>query len=280
MAGAKAKNSRYFAEREEGGDDPGLRERTVSLLIDGYNLLHVTGLAGRGGRGSLERSRSALLSLLAHVLSDEERTATTVVFDAAEAPRGLPDQYVVQEMRVYYARHHASADDLLEELIIAHHTPKRLTVVSSDHRVQRAAKRRKATAVDSDVWYVEIHRRVQQHQQRRLTADIKPDTVPSTAEVQAWLKVFGVDKPTKAERPQVATESPPVKKKGAKRASTKPKAKAAVKLPKPTSRQESPRKKKPLVPRKPRARGKPRDLGFGSIENPFPPGYGEDVIEE
>ena len=56
----------------------------MSLLIDGYNLLHVTGIFGEGPAArSLESSRHALLGFLAkHAVADH--TAVTIVFDAKE----------------------------------------------------------------------------------------------------------------------------------------------------------------------------------------------------
>ncbi len=63
----------------------------MSLLIDGYNLLGATGIVGRGAAASsLERSRRALLDFLAESLEPKEAARTTVVFDASNAPRGLP----------------------------------------------------------------------------------------------------------------------------------------------------------------------------------------------
>jgi len=49
---------------------------------------------------------------------------------------------------------------VLEELIEAEADPRHLTVVSSDHRIQRAARRRKAIFVDSDAWLGELRRRI------------------------------------------------------------------------------------------------------------------------
>ena len=54
------------------------------LLVDGYNLLHVSGLFGPvGGPPTLERSRMALLEFLADKLPQPLRRKTTLVFDAA-----------------------------------------------------------------------------------------------------------------------------------------------------------------------------------------------------
>ena len=131
----------------------------MSLIIDGYNVLHVVGIMGRGvGPGSLERSRTALLNFLAETLTEEELARTAVVFDAHDPPAGLPRMMQHRGLTVHFASRDEDADTLIEELIRADSAPRRLTVVSSDHRIQRAAHRRRARAVDSDVWHAEMLR--------------------------------------------------------------------------------------------------------------------------
>ena len=131
----------------------------MSLLVDGYNLIYAANIVGPGiGPRGLERARQALLDTLAAALPDAERTRTVIVFDAASAPPGLPRQLTHQGMLVRFAAGYESADELLEELIVADSAPKRLTVVSSDHRGQRAARKRRAKAIDSDVWFAELQR--------------------------------------------------------------------------------------------------------------------------
>jgi uncharacterized protein len=59
----------------------------MPLLIDGYNLLHVTGIFGRGNDlTALHRSREAMLRFLADAIEAGQRRYTTIVFDAAGAP--------------------------------------------------------------------------------------------------------------------------------------------------------------------------------------------------
>jgi predicted RNA-binding protein with PIN domain len=141
----------------------------MSLLVDGYNLIYAANIVGRGiGPRGLERARQALLNTLAAALPDAERARTVIVFDAAAAPPGLPRQVTHQGMLVRFAAGYESADELLEELIVADSAPKRLTVVSSDHRVQRAARKRRAQAIDSDVWFAELQR-------QRKAQPVKPD---------------------------------------------------------------------------------------------------------
>jgi len=166
----------------------------MTILIDGYNLLHASGVMGRGsGPGGLERSRTALLNLLAASLPAEELPRTTVVFDASEAPWGAARTLQHQGLTVRFADRDSDADTLIEELIKADSAPKRLTVVSSDHRLQRAAKRRKATAIDADQWLAQLLRERREPGEAAATENLKPEGPLSSGEVEFWLRQFETD---------------------------------------------------------------------------------------
>jgi predicted RNA-binding protein with PIN domain len=162
----------------------------MPLLIDGYNLLHASGvLPSRAGPATFERARGALLAFLAQSLTDKERSSAVIVFDAANSPHGVPDRYHFEGISVRFARGYATADDLLAELIDDHSSARQLTVVSSDHQVQRAARRRRAKPIDSDEWMREL---VQRKRSGESTVDdAKPQAPLSPAEVQQWLREFG-----------------------------------------------------------------------------------------
>jgi hypothetical protein len=163
----------------------------MSLLIDGYNLMHAAGLLGRGrARSALESSRLALLNFLSASLAPAELARAIVVFDAAGAPPGLPQTLTHRGLCVRFARGYASADELIEELIRQDSAPRRLTVVSSDHRLQRAAHRRKARAVDSDRWYFETIEQRSQRQQPEPSEPAKPVTGSGAGELEYWLARF------------------------------------------------------------------------------------------
>lgn len=159
----------------------------MSLIIDGYNLIHATGMLSRGvGPGSLERARNSLLGFLTRSLDPAELARTKVVFDAKNAPSDLEDTVRIQGMQIYYAKGYDDADELIEELIHADSAPRKLTVVSSDHGVQKVAKRRRATAIDSDKWFQDIRETSHQHPQ----PDAEPNQDHSPEAVQRWIEVF------------------------------------------------------------------------------------------
>ncbi len=169
------------------------------------------------------------MNFLAESLDPEELRQATAVFDARAAPRGLPRIVDHRGLRVHFAPNPGDADELIEQLILADHSPRKLIVVSSDHRLQRAARRRRATAIDSDVWYADILRR-RVARQKPPDADVpKPPGPLSESEVTYWLGKFGV----------AAADSP---------SSPGP---------------ENPRADRPDPP-----------------ASPFPPGYGDDLVDE
>ncbi|TWT98802.1 NYN domain-containing protein [Neorhodopirellula pilleata] len=137
---------------------------SILLLIDGYNLIAPMAapsqrrsiraeLTREGSKPWLLTEREKLLARLAEHLDEPVRTRTCVVFDAKNAPAGQPSSLTHAGIEVRFAVDHPEADDLLEELIRRHHHPKQLTVVSSDHRIQAAAKRKRASFIDSEPWY-------------------------------------------------------------------------------------------------------------------------------
>jgi predicted RNA-binding protein with PIN domain len=159
----------------------------MALIIDGYNLLHASGVFGedRGPRG-FEQSRLALLDLLVDLLGDAAAD-TIVVFDAAHAPDGLPAHLVHRGIRVRFAREYPDADSLIEELVEVDQAPSHLVVVSSDRRLQAAARRRRAKAVACDVWLAEAREARRRSGERG--REEKPPA-PGPGDVEAWKRYF------------------------------------------------------------------------------------------
>src|SRR4051812_1935195 len=164
----------------------------MALLIDGYNLLHVTAIFAEAGPGTeLHRTRLALLKFLAASIHGRERHETAIVFDAAGAPPGLPRQMMHEGITVHFAARHSDADEMIEELLEECPAPRNLLVVSSDHRVQRAARHCGASFVDSDEWYRDVLAR---NRQRAAAADdgtTKPNDELTPEELNYWIRQFG-----------------------------------------------------------------------------------------
>jgi predicted RNA-binding protein with PIN domain len=160
-------------------------------LIDGYNLLHAMGvLHGRVGPAGLEKARGRLLGLLRGAYAEDEHDRVTVIFDAAKAPRGADSEQEYHGIHVRFAVGEYEADDVIEELIRKASAPKQLAVVSDDHRLHDAARRRRCAVMSCDEYltWLERHRRQRIHPPED-PAVAKPEGL-SRSETQHWLHEF------------------------------------------------------------------------------------------
>ena len=166
----------------------------MRTLIDGYNLMFAIGLMDRKfGPDGFRKVRQRFLNDLAAALEPVEAHQTTVVFDANDPPPAVPSQVRHKGLTIIFAVDDEDADSRLEFLIARHSAPKGLTVVSSDHRVRDAAKRRKAKVVSADEFWDRIRA------PKRPKLPKPPPTPeergrregPSQAESAYWMAAFG-----------------------------------------------------------------------------------------
>lgn len=163
----------------------------MPYLIDGYNLLYAMGaIPKRAGPHGLEKARLRLLGLL-HSVYGDDAAHVTVVFDAAHAPPGAVGEEEYHGVHVRFAVGHEDADELIESVIRHDSAPKQLTVVSDDHRIQQAARRRHCVVLGCLDYLDGLQRR--RHQPSTPQPKDEKRTASSAEEVQEWLKAFAAD---------------------------------------------------------------------------------------
>ncbi|MDE0817672.1 MAG: NYN domain-containing protein [Pirellulaceae bacterium] len=163
------------------------------FLIDGYNLWWNTGEFGPDNDdGTLQGARDSLTNWLVTTLPTNLREKTVLVFDAKNPPPNRGFLFDHSGLTVHFAVGYPDADTLMEEYILVHHAPRNLTVVTSDHRIQRAAKRKRATATDADHWARQIQHQFQDTDDEQANK-AKPNPALSDHEVIGWMKGFGID---------------------------------------------------------------------------------------
>jgi predicted RNA-binding protein with PIN domain len=145
-------------------------------------------LRGKVGPAGLRKARLGLLGFLRAVYGEEAK-AVTVVFDAAHAPPGIPREEECQGIHVCFAEKPDEADDLIERLIRHDSAPRQLTIVSDDHRIQRAARRRRCTVSGCSQYLQWLERRRRQSSRKARQADPKPGAL-SEAETAYWMREF------------------------------------------------------------------------------------------
>ncbi len=162
------------------------------FVIDGYNLMHAAGLARqRYGPGDMERARQRLLQLIRHGLTPEQRLRTTIVFDGHSSDRPVSAEFQFHGMLVFFSPPNREADDEIEDFISEHSAPKQLIVVSSDHRLHKAARVRRAHAIDSEEFVEQLQRFAREQRDGTAAESSKTDgrAVPENAE--EWFQEFG-----------------------------------------------------------------------------------------
>jgi len=163
------------------------------FLIDGYNLWWNTGEFGPDNDdGTLQGARESLANWLVTTLPENLRKKTVLVFDAKNPPTKRRFLFDRNGITMHFAVGYPDADTLMEEYIRLHHAPRNLTVVTSDHRIQRAAKRKRATAMDADHWARQIQHQFQTTNGKQANHG-KSNSALSDYEVVGWMKGFGID---------------------------------------------------------------------------------------
>jgi predicted RNA-binding protein with PIN domain len=190
----------------------------MRILIDGYNVMYAGGLLGKKlGRDGLRKVRHRFLNDLADALGPLDAHATTVVFDASNAPDDVPKQTPHKGLTVVYAVDDDDADSRIEDLIVHHSHPKGLTVVSSDRRIRQAATRRKSRAVTADEFWTELDARKRRRSRSPIDApDVAVPRSPdrpvvndqSPEETAHWLREFADLEQMSETREALSPDSP------------------------------------------------------------------------
>ena len=172
------------------------------LLVDAYNVLHTTGVLPPELAGP---EVPDLVRLIAHSRY-ADREVTLVCDGVGTKDRGVK----FGDARVLFSGKHHEADDLIERLIARYAKGRSLTVVSSDRRLHRAARKHRAEGMASADFLrhlAEDHRRVKV---RDRTGGWAPRAaVPlDPYSVRQWMTEFGYE-PVEDEPTPKAKESDP-----------------------------------------------------------------------
>ena len=201
------------------------------LVLDTLNVLHTVGvlppeLAGLdvpGLAGLIIRSRFATERV---VFVCDGLPATDL---PAPGPLHLPDAPgAAMEMR--YSGKGITADDLIRRIIEASTAPRRLTIVSSDHAIQRDARKRRCNTLSSEEFLQHLADDADLPRGPSVPPRHRPPMM-SDAQVRKWIDVFGIDEDhaTNDAKAQDVTSPRPVKPTRA----MDPKSLAPVDMPKP-----------------------------------------------
>lgn len=156
------------------------------LIIDGNNLLHtIYKTAGDSETISDVGLCRALSRFL--ILTGEKGE---IVFDGSGPPdkTGLDN---IANLEVSFAGLGSDTDTVIEDKIRASTAPRGLTIVSSDRRLRKAARARKATSIKSDIFWADLQRQL--NRKARAGEPTSKRQGISDSETKQWLEIFGLE---------------------------------------------------------------------------------------
>ena len=159
----------------------------MAVLIDGYNLL-------RSVQNGTDEFAHITESQMCHFISrflKRTKDRGKIVFDGIGPPDKTPLENI-PALEVIFSGRTLEADDVIEELILENTAPKRLTVVSSDRRIKSGAKKRRARAIGSFEFWLELTRTLEKPNREK---PLPPGKTQGITEIETdlWLKEFGLD---------------------------------------------------------------------------------------
>ena len=122
------------------------------IIIDGYNLLHSIEKADADAESVGDVQLCSILSRYLKLIGETGE----IIFDGI----GPPDKSGfdnISKLEVVFSGRTSEADDIIEHKITANTAPRRLTVVSSDRRLRRAAHARKCPPPAADAVDIPRH---------------------------------------------------------------------------------------------------------------------------
>jgi predicted RNA-binding protein with PIN domain len=158
----------------------------MPIIIDGHNLLR-----------TIQKTKEELQSIsdiqLCHAISRYLKLISEkgeVVFDGT----GPKDKSVfdnISNLEVFFAGRATDADTVIEHKIRANTAPKRLTIVSSDRRLRKAAHARKATTLKSEAFWANLQKQFSRKQRPKEPAEKQQGL--NESETKLWLRFFGME---------------------------------------------------------------------------------------
>lgn len=156
------------------------------LIIDGHNLLHAITKAGDGSVAFIDIELSWIIGRYLKLIGRKGE----IVFDGT-GPRDKSDFQKVDGVEVFFAGARSDADSVIEEKIRINTAPRRLLIVSSDRRLRKAARTRKANSVKSEDFWKRVQKKLSQ--KRPIKEPLAKRVGLSESETKQWLEYFGFE---------------------------------------------------------------------------------------
>jgi predicted RNA-binding protein with PIN domain len=156
------------------------------FIIDGHNLLHSIHKEGADS-GPI---RDVQLCWIVGRYLKQIGQKGEIIFDGT-GPRDKSGFDNISNLEVFFAGLGTDADTVIENKIGANTAPRRLTIVSNDRRLRKAARSRKAISVKSEVFWNNVQKQLSRKKTTKEPAAKRRGL--SDGETKQWLEFFGLE---------------------------------------------------------------------------------------
>ena len=160
----------------------------MPFLIDGYNVYHAAIKMRTEWSHILPRQLCQLVADDMQQIGDQ----AMVVFDGSPLRGQTVEHFNANCIKILYSGPDQDADTLIENLIKKNTAPRRLTVVSSDRVLRRAARRRRAVSLGAADYLLQLQQR-DQHTPARPTEPQQKRHGLGKDELNDWIELFDLD---------------------------------------------------------------------------------------
>ena len=156
------------------------------FIIDGHNLLHSIPEVDEGSKSISDIQLCRIVGRYLKLIGEKGE----IIFDGT-GPRDKSEFDNISNLEVFFAGLGTDTDTIIEDKIRANTAPKRLTIVSSDRRLRKAAQARKVTVMKSELFWNNLQKQLSRKKGIREPAAKRQGLTDS--ETKQWLEFFGLE---------------------------------------------------------------------------------------
>ena len=156
------------------------------LIVDGYNLLRAVQNLSEQTAGVADTQICQIINRYLGITKNRG----AIIFDGI-GPRDKSGFNNLASLEVVFSGRSKEADDVIEKLVLINSAPRSLTIVSSDRRIKAAANKRKATAINSIGFWLDMLKTIDKKSKKKSEPPEKYLGI-SEAETDYWLRLFGL----------------------------------------------------------------------------------------
>lgn len=158
----------------------------MPIIIDGHNLLHTIRKTNEELQSISDIQLCRVISRYLKLIGEKAE----IVFDGI-GPKDKSVFDIISNPEVLFVGRATDADTVIEHKISLNTAPKRLTIVSSDRRLRKATRARKATILKSEAFWADLQKEFSRKKRPKEPSEKQQGL--NDSETTQWMRFFGLE---------------------------------------------------------------------------------------